>query len=64
LELFHGIIAVLRFSFLMLSASKNFGIDSVSSNCYIIFSSRVVARDRGGIPGRSAMALLLWPAML
>jgi hypothetical protein len=59
------LLLFLRFSFLMLGASKNFGIDSVSSNCYIIFSSRVVvARDRRGIPGRSAMALLLWPAML
>jgi len=27
----------LRFSFLMLSASKNFGIDSATTNCYIIF---------------------------
>ena len=54
----------LRFGFLMLTASKNFGIDSATTNCYIIFSSRVVARDRRVIPGRSAMALLLWPAML
>jgi hypothetical protein len=58
------LLLFLRFSFLMFSASKNFDIDSVSSNCYIIFSSGVVARDRRGIPGRSAMALLLWPAML
>jgi hypothetical protein len=58
------LLLFLRFSFLMFSASRNFGIDSVSSNCYIIFSLRVVARDRRGIPGRSAMALVLWPAML
>jgi hypothetical protein len=54
----------LLFESVKVTASKNFGIYSVSSNCYIIFSLRVVARDRRGILGRSAMALLLWPAML